>query len=455
MYAIVDIETTGGYAANNAITEVAIVLHNGREVEGRFQTLINPNQKIPVYISALTGISQQMVADAPMFQEVAPQIARLLSGRIFIAHNVNFDYSFLKHHLQQSGYDLDCRKLCTVRLGRQVFPGLPSYSLGNLCNHLDIPVYQRHRAGGDANATTQLFELMLQNGAAKFIESALKRRNREQSLPPNLPKEQVDKLPYCPGVYYFHDQKGTVVYVGKAKNLKHRVSSHFTHNGAGRQRQDFLRTIHHISFESCGTELMAAILESIEIRRLWPAYNVSQKRFMPAYGLYCFEDRKGYLRLGIEKKRKQLPALYTFNLFLEGHNRLHKLVREFQLDPRLCYVDKSPMTEAEQTENPLDPPPVYNERVQLALNHLREQLPTFAVVDQGRMPGEQSVILMEQGRFCGMGYVPAEASVSTPEELRSFVTNYPESDYIRGMIYQYVQKWPGKKKELFPSHFHA
>ncbi|HYE53857.1 MAG TPA: exonuclease domain-containing protein [Chitinophagaceae bacterium] len=446
MYAIVDIETTGGYAANNAITEVAIVLHNGREVEGSFQTLVNPNQRIPLYITALTGISPQMVTDAPMFHTIAPRIANLLEGRIFVAHNVNFDYSFLKHHLEQAGHQLNCRKLCTVRLGRQVFPGLPSYSLGNLCRHLDIPIYQRHRAGGDAHATTQLFELLLQNGASKFIEASLKKYRKEQSLPPNLPREQVDQLPYTPGVYYFHDQKGKVVYVGKAKNLKHRVSSHFTHNGAGRQRQEFLRTIHNVSFQTCGTELMAAILESIEIRRLWPAYNVSQKRFMPVFGLYSFEDRRGYLRLGIEKKRKQLPAIYTFNLFLEGHNRLHKLIREFELDPRLCFVDKSPILEA--NEHPLDPPEVYNHRVQLALESLQQQLPTFAVVDAGRMPEEQSIILMEKGKFSGMGYVPRDVGVSSPDDLKNYVTPYPESDYIRGMIHQYVQRWPSKKVEL-------
>src|SRR3954468_15629602 len=258
MYAIVDIETTGGYASNNGITEVAIVLHNGKAIEGRYQTLINPRQKIPVYITALTGINQSMVADAPAFNEVASNIHRLLNDRVFVAHNVNFDYSFLKHHLQAAGLDLNCSKLCTVRLSRQVFPGLPSYSLGNLCRHFDIPVTERHRAGRDVTATSILFEHLLTNGAQTFIERSLK-RSKEQSLPPHLPREKVDCLPYGPGVYYFHDAKGKVVYVGKAKNVKYRVSSHFTHNGAGRQRPEFLRTIHDISYQSCATELMAGI----------------------------------------------------------------------------------------------------------------------------------------------------------------------------------------------------
>jgi DNA polymerase-3 subunit epsilon len=442
MFAIVDIETTGGYAANNGITEVAIVLHNGKEEEGRFSTLINPNQKIPIYITALTGITQSMVSNAPSFENLASNIHRLLANRVFVAHNVNFDYSFLKHHLQQAGLDLDCRKLCTVRLTRQVFPGLQSYSLGNLCRHFNIPIYQRHRAEGDAEATVKLFQHLMENGAQTFIENSLK-RTKEQSLPPHLSKEQVDKLPYCPGVYYFHNEKGKVVYVGKAKNLKYRVSSHFTNNNATRQRQNFLRTIHSITYQRCGTELMAAILESVEIRRLWPEFNVSQKRFTQVYGLYAFEDRKGYMRLGIEKKKKNLPCVYTFGYYLEVYNQLRALVEKFDLDLRLCFIDKTPLTADMQRELP--EPSAYNLKVQEAINYIKTQLPTFAVKDDGREPGEQSVILMEEGKFYGMGYVSHDTSISSASELKEILSAYPESDMIRNMISQYVQKFPAKR----------
>jgi len=445
VYAIVDIETTGGYAANNGITEVAIVLHNGKQIEGRYQSLINPNQKIPFYITALTGIGQSMVADAPSFEELAPNIFRLLKDRIFIAHNVNFDYSFLKHHFQAAGFELNCRKLCTVRLSRQVFPGLQSYSLGNLCRHFNIPIEGRHRAGGDVTATSLLFEHLIRNGAELHIERSLK-RSKEQSLPPFLAKEKVDALPYGPGVYYFHDAKGKVVYVGKAKNLKYRVSSHFTHNGAGRQRQDFLRTIHNVSYQSCGTELMAAILENIEIQRLWPAYNTSQKRFSAVYGLYCFEDRRGYLRLGIDRKRKHLAALYCFGLYLEGYNLLKALVEKFALDRRLCFIDRTAIEESEAAELPS--PQIYNERVLSALQSLKDQLPTFALMDDGREPEEKSVVLMEEGKFYGMGYIKQTENISCATELKQHLTIYPETDYIRNLIYTYVSKWPEKKKVL-------
>ena len=227
---------------------------------------------------------------------------------------MNFDYSFVKHQLESSGYELDTKKLCTVRLSRKVFPGLPSYSLGKLCRELDIPIQNRHRAGGDADATAILFEKILkQDNQGAAIRQMLHGKSREQYLPPNLPAEQIASIPYTPGVYYFHDQKGKVIYVGKAKNLRSRVCSHFSNNHTGLRKQEFLRNIYSVSWQDCGTELMAFLLECVEIRRLWPAYNSSLKRFEQIYGLYVFEDQSGYLRLTIEKKKQNLPAYYSFN----------------------------------------------------------------------------------------------------------------------------------------------
>src|SRR5258706_16116850 len=158
MYAIVDIETTGSHPAENGITEIAIILYNGDEVEGRYETLVNPGVRIPSYITHLTGITNEAVAKAPSFSEVALPIFNLLSNRIFIAHNVNFDYTFIRHHLMENGYHWLPKKLCTLKLSRKAFPGLAKYGLGHLCNTFNIPVPNRHRAGGDADATTILFQ---------------------------------------------------------------------------------------------------------------------------------------------------------------------------------------------------------------------------------------------------------------------------------------------------------
>src|SRR5579875_1400831 len=147
MYAIVDIETTGGYAAANGIIEISIKIFDGENILEEFETLINPDQFIPRYIQAFTGINNEMVAGAPRFEEVAEKVFTYLQGNVFVAHNVNFDYSFVKKHLEYYGYSFNAKKLCTVRLARQIFPGLPSYSLGNLCRSLKIDLVNRHRAG--------------------------------------------------------------------------------------------------------------------------------------------------------------------------------------------------------------------------------------------------------------------------------------------------------------------
>ena len=452
IYAIVDIETTGSYAANNGITELAIVLHDGKNIIRRFETLVNPMMGIPRYVQALTGITDEMTAGAPLFDGIADTVYQYLNEAVFIAHNVNFDYSFIKHQLASCGYELNSKKLCTVRLSRKVFPGMPSYSLGNICRQLDIHVSNRHRAGGDADATVRLFELILAYDSQGHVQTMLKGRNKEQYLPPNLPADQIDQLPYTPGVYYFHDQKGKVIYVGKAKNVKSRVRSHFSNNNPHHQKQEFLRNIYSITWQDCGTELMAYLLECIEIKRLWPKYNRSLKRFEQTYGLYVYEDRNGYLRLVIEKRKKQMQPVYSFSLLAEGRLLLRKMVKQFNLCPKLCFIqtdqDKCEgMKEnycrgaCEQKESFV----TYNERLNQAIRSLTDSLPSFALADAGRHRSEQSYVLIEQGKFYGMGYLETDIAIRDIDGLKDYLTAYPENDYMRGLVYQYAARWPNKK----------
>jgi len=455
LYAIVDIETTGGYAGAGGITEIAVFIFDGEKIIQQYETLLNPVYTIPRYVEALTGITNSMVESERHFSAIAHELYELLHDKVFVAHNVNFDYSFIKYHLAQAGYQLNCKKLCTIRLGREILPGIPSYSLGNLCRHVGIKIEQRHRAGGDAAATVKLFNLLLQKDTEGHVEAMLKVKSKEQFAPPNLPVKQIQQLPDMPGVYYFHDQKGKVIYVGKAKSLAKRVNSHFSNNNPARQKQEFLRKIYNITYKTCGTELMAFILESVEIRNLWPYQNRSQKRFEQAYALYSFEDRNGYMRLAIEKKNRNLQPLYTFNLLVEGHNLLKKVCEQFELCPRLCFLQSGNIQcvgiegntchgACEQKELPEQ----YNYRVRQCIDYLNKELPTFALMDNGLQHTEQSCILMEKGRFYGMGYLPGDIAANTVDELKSYLTPYSENDYIRGLVYQHAAKFPHKKKVL-------
>jgi DNA polymerase-3 subunit epsilon len=437
-FAIVDIETTGGFAEENGIIEIAIILFDGKEIEGKYETLINPGMSVPRYISSLTGITNDMLQSAPAFEHVAENIFNLLHGRVFVAHNVNFDYSFVKHHLREHGYDLDCKRLCTIRLSKKIFPGFLKYSLGSICSEMKIEIRNRHRAYGDAEATVELFTKILAADKEEFVSTMLHGRNKLQYLPPHLPVEEVEKLPAQPGVYYFHNEKGKVIYVGKARSLQNRVKSHFANNDSTKRKQDFLRTIHKITHQVCGSELMALILESAEIRRLWPEHNRSQKRFQHTYGLYSFEDQNGYIRLAIEKKRKHLQPVYSFNLLQQGYVLLRKLVKEFMLHEGLCFFDKTNHTVDES-------PDVYNGRVKHALKTLQEHLPTFAVAASETSFSRPGFILIEKGRFYGMGYLPENYEVSDINDLKANLTPYPDNDYIRGLVYQYVEKHPHRK----------
>ena len=451
MYAIVDIETTGGHASANGITEIAIVLHDGEKVYHQFQSLINPQQQIPVYIQALTGINNDMVKEAPTFAEVAAEIHALLHDKIFIAHNVNFDYSFVRHHLAATGFNLECKKLCTVRLSRKVLPCYPSYGLGKLCHHLGIENNSRHRAMGDALATATLFSIILTNDRAGHVQQSLLIKSKEQHLPPNLSKDVIEQLPQNPGVYYFHDQKGKVIYVGKAKNIKKRVNSHFTGNNANKQRQNFLKDIYNITWQICGTELMALILEVTEIKKLWPKHNRSLKRFENMYALYQFEDQNNYLRLAIGKKKKHQKPVYTFGLMLEGYELLKKLILDFKLCPKLCFIQQNYYECSGIIQNYCngacigkESPAEYNFKVLKAIEHLRANMPTIIIYDEGREADEQSFVLMEAGQFYGMGYSDKSFNATDLLVIKEVLKPYPENDYVKNLIYQFAANNPNK-----------
>jgi len=340
--------------------------------------------------------------------------------------------------LREYGFDLDLKRLCTVRLSKKVFPGYIKYGLGSICRQFDIVIHNRHRACGDAEATVKLFAKILAADREGAVKAMLNAKSKQQYLPPNLPVEEVDGLPSLPGVYYFHNQKGKVIYVGKARDLQRRVKSHFSNNDDCKRKQDFLRTIYKITHQVCGSELMALILESAEIRRLWPEHNRSQKRFQHSYGLYSFEDQNGYLRLAIETKRRHLQPLYSFNLLQQGYTLLRKLVNEFMLNEGLCFFDKT-------CPKPEESPAAYNQRVTDALHTLKQKLPTFAVVGNGKTSKEQSYILIEEGRFYGMGYLPNNHNISDINELKSSLTQYPDNDYVRALVYHYADRNPAHK----------
>lgn len=443
LYAIVDIETTGGQLANGCITEIAIRIHDGDQVIDQYETLVRPFYSIPRFITVLTGIDDDMVANSPTFEEIAADVYELLKDKIFVAHNVNFDFSFIKQHLTAAGYDLKVSKLCTVRLSRKVFSGLRSYSLGNICAYLGITIENRHRAGGDTDATTELFERILAADQEGHVDKLLKKTSGEQNLPPNLPKSAIEQLPEKPGVYYFHNEKGKVVYIGKAKDLLKRVKSHFTGNKITKQRQDFLRDIYSISFELCATELMALVMEAIVIKSTWPKYNRALKGYEPKYGLFSYVDQNDFERLFVGKFNKSTLPLRTFYDLFSARNFLHQLVDQFELCAEMCKVGDCKDCKTDENHWHKDMK-LYNEKVQQALQDTAQEQASFFIKDLGRHKDENSVIWVEPGRFYAMGYLSTDTAYTDENSIRQLLDPFEGNYYLTQLLVKFAKEHPFK-----------
>jgi len=446
MYAIVDIETTGGNAGSGSITEIAIIISDGKSILDSYTTLVNPLQPIPLFIEKLTGISDEMVSNAPTFSAIAKEVHELLQDKIFVAHNVNFDYSFIAHQLNQQGYRFNARKLCTVRLSRKVFEDLPSYSLGNLCRSLDIQVKNRHRAMGDAAATTELFHRIVEADRGLLIKSMLKKGSGDGYLPIHLSSNDLEQMPDKPGIYYFHDAKGKIIYVGKAKRLRKRVISHFSNNDVSKRKQDLMRMVHKISFKECGNELMMSVMESIEIKRIWPLFNRSQKKFENRFGICSYVDQRGVLRLGVVKKKKHLVLHTSFPYQLDGMRLLNKLAREYKLCPKMCFLQVETVecvgqeedfcegicSNAEKVER-------YNKKVTKVIADLQTLNPTIAVFGEGRNANEKSCILIGKNDYLATGFVEEHLIKKMKlDKLMKQLEPAASNEFIMSMVLNYA-----------------
>jgi len=269
MYAILDIETTGGKYNEEGITEIAIHKFDGRQVVDKFISLINPEREIQPFVVNLTGINSKMLQTAPKFHEVAKRIVEITESTIIVAHNAQFDYRILRTEFRRLGYNFERKTLCTVDLSKKLLPEAPSHSLGKLVRSLGIPVSDRHRANGDALATLKLFKILLTKDLDKTIISEVTREETHGELS-HRQLDIVDSIPSETGVYYMHNKDGHVIYMGKSRNMKKSVNQHFTSDAL--RARELQKETRKVTFELTGSELIAWLKVSEELRRNAPKY---------------------------------------------------------------------------------------------------------------------------------------------------------------------------------------
>lgn len=423
-FAIVDIETTGSQYAADSITEIGIVITDGVRELDRYETLVNPQARIPKFIVHLTGIDEEMVADAPVFADVAKEIYSFLDGRVFVAHNVNFDYKIVKSHMERVGLKIPTKRLCTVRLSRKIIPGMPSYNLGKLSASLGLKHQNAHRAMGDAEVTAELFNILFEKNTGE-LEASLKANSKEATLPANLPRSSFDNLPNKPGVYYFHNSKGKIIYIGKAKSIIKRVAQHFT-GKSNLDKRGFLEDIFDVAFELTGNEVVASLLEEAEIKHHWPEYNSAQKTQISKFAVYKYQDQAGNIRLGVNKISHQYKGIMQFPSLSKARAWLLESVEKFNLNASYCGMqvfDDSSVSIGEHEKN-----------VKRFLKEYLALEETIVWTGSGRNKREFSFILMENGVYQGYGFIDKDTSIERVEGLKEHLIQQHDTVMTRRIL---------------------
>ena len=445
MYSVVDIETTGNGYKGQKITEISVFLFDGEKIIDEFTSLVNPEQAIPYFITNLTGITEAMVRTAPKFYEIAKKVAEITKDAIFVAHNVNFDYNIIRDEFKSLGFDFKRKKLCTVRLSRKIIPGLSSYSLGNICTAEGIEIAARHRAKGDAEATVELFSRLLKRDDNFTINSFLNAKSREATLPPLLDKQVVDKLPERHGVYYFKNEQKEVIYVGKANNIKQRVISHF-YDKKKKERTMCLETA-DISYTETGSELIALLHESSEIKHLYPKFNRAQRKAGEAVGLFSYEDQKGIVHLAFNRLKLTPNPLMKFYSMAACRSMLEKVCEEFELCPKYCHLQtnvnacfhyqlqqcKGICTGKEAVES-------YNKRVYEAIKSLGLQTENLVIKESGRNNKEIGFALILNGIYQGFGYVDKKIKIEDTDDYQLYLQPQQDNRDVQRILKSYLTK---------------
>lgn len=444
MYAILDVETTGGKFNEEGITEVAIYRFDGQEIVDQFASLINPERDIQPFVVKLTGINNKMLVRAPKFYEVAKRIIEILDGCILVAHNANFDHRMLRLEFERLGYEFDMQTLCTVELAQKLIPEQESFSLGKLVRNLGIPITDRHRATGDAIATVKLFKLLLNKDTSKEILQKSLKSFPKPVVAGNL-KSLLEKIPASTGLYYLYDNQDQLIYIGRSRNMKKNLTQHFTSDR--RKSRDLAKYAQDLRFEKTGNDLIAMLKENIEIKKSKPKFNKLSRKPRFSHGLFSGTDDNGYITFSIKSGKLHKNYITSFSNGSSARSFLEKMQEKHQLCRKLTGLDNTDDAECSahqggtckgaclQQEAVED----YNKRAMEFFNDHSFNNVNKVLIDRGREPIERSVIWINDGVVKGYGFVDLQIQFTDPKILKNIITEIPEDPDARHIVQSYLR----------------
>jgi len=448
--------TTFGYKPNPLrIVQLTISKLKGEYYEPIFQTNINPEERIPNYIQQKTGLTDNMLLKAPTFSEVANTISRELEDHILVGHNASFLHYALQSEFKYLGYSFKTPQLCTVRLAKKLIPNMTSYELLYLSSVLNIPYTESNDLDDDNAAVALLFQrLILLDDDEMFISKFLEPKvEKENIAPKNIAYQKLNSLPNSPGIYKFQDQRGEVVYVGKAKDIKKRVLSHFYNSSE--KEITLCDATYHIDFETTGSELIALLREADLIDKLDPPFNYIQKKSYVTYHIVLQKNRKGILQLKIERRPFQHSPTVIFLKRGDAIKRLLELTKKFRLCPlqtglksKLGRCTHGEYNECDGVCTGEEAVGLYNEKVENALDYLNNEKDNYVLFEKGRTKEERGFVLVLHGVYQGFGFLDNSQSVSTLEDLKDMLDPKKHSYHTAKIISSYTQRNPWKIKPL-------
>lgn len=314
-FAFLDIETTGGNSSRDRITEIGIRFWRDGEVVGEWQTLLNPDARISPFIERFTGISNEMVAQAPRFEDIADELESQLEGKVFVAHNARFDYGFIKSEFRRLGRLFSAKVLCTVKLSRTLYPQHRRHNMDALIERHGLAQVQRHRAMGDVSAMLSFFECALAEHGAGAMNSALNTLLQRPSIPSNLPTDVLYDLPRAPGVYRFYGENDALLYVGKSTNIAQRVASHFSGDHNTSRGVKMSESLRRVDWTETAGELGALLLELKQIKQMKPLFNRRSRAAKNLLSIELTENGKGFLQARLVREIEPHRLGDYFGLF--------------------------------------------------------------------------------------------------------------------------------------------
>lgn len=385
-----------------------------------------------------------MLRNAPKFYEIAKRVVEITEDCILVAHNAQFDYRILCTEFRRLGFEFERPSLCTVELAKDLIPNQDSYSLGKLVRSLGIPVADRHRASGDAMATVKLFKMLLDKDTTKsIIQESIRLNPKHQLEPKHI--DIIEQMPAVTGVYYMHKSDGEIIYIGKSNNIKKRVNQHFTNTNP--KSKKIQMQVAAVTYEATGSELVALLKESEEIKRNNPIYNRALRRKVFTHALYSFIDEQGYINLKIDIADGRKNPITTFANRQSGKSFMFNAVEEYQLCQKLTglyntktscfkYDIKECAGACIQKESAED----YNKRVEALINKNSYKNKNMVIIDRGRDIDERSAILIENGVFKGLGFFNLNYQINNMEILESIITKMENNRDTQHIIQSYLRK---------------